>query len=402
MKNACSLTQVLDDIASYRDELVALRRDLHAHPETAFEEFRTADIVAKALAGWGIEVHRGLAGTGVVGVLRRGQGSRSIGLRADMDALHLEEQQGRAHGSVVPGKMHGCGHDGHVAMLLGAARYLSAAHDFDGTVHFVFQPAEEGEGGGKRMVEEGLFERFPMDAIYGLHNQPGMAAGSFGVRAGPMMASFDYLEITIQGTGGHGAFPHTTRDPILAAARVIEALQGIVSRRLNPLDSAVLSVTTVHAGETHNVIPDLAKLTGTVRTFRPQVRDQIAEELRHIAAGLGAAHGVKIDAKLESRYPPTVNTKQEAELAARAAQALVGEARVDTELLPMMAAEDFGFMLQARPGAYAWIGNGIGSAGGCMVHNPAYDFNDEILAIGSAYWVSLVRTALPLDTRSNA
>ena len=390
----------LREIEAFLPDLTRIRHDLHAHPETAFEELRTSDIVAVQLESYGIEVHRGLARTGVVGVIRGGDGARAIGLRADMDALPIQETGALAYRSTVAGKMHGCGHDGHTAMLLGAARQLTRRRDFDGTVYLIFQPAEEGEGGGRLMVEEGLFERFPMDAVYGMHNIPGMAAGTFGVMPGPMMASFDVLDIDVQGVGGHAAFPHTTRDPILAGAKLVEALQCVVSRRVDPLDSAVVSITTFHAGDTHNVIPSSARLTGTVRVFRPEVRDTIQDEISRICAGLAQAMSVKIELKYERRYPPTVNSPAEARIACDAAVRLVGPERVHTQMQALMAAEDFAFMLQACPGAYVWIGNGIGSRGGCMVHHPDYDFNDDILALGSAYWVSLVDTAL--GTRRDA
>ncbi len=389
----------LDEIRSTSDALVRIRHDLHAHPETAFEEVRTAAVVASYLRALGLEVHEGIAATGVVAVVTGRPGPRSIGLRADMDALPIEEAGDRPYRSTVPGKMHGCGHDGHTAMLLGAARYLAAhRQDFAGTVVLIFQPAEEGDGGGRRMVEEGLFERFPVDAVYGMHNIPGMEAGTFGVMPGPMMASFDLFDITVRGKGGHAAFPHTTVDPLLAGVRLVEALQGIVSRRVNPLDAAVVSVTTFHAGDTHNVIAETARLSGTVRVFKAEVRDAIEAEMRRMCDGLAHAHGVQIALDYQRRYPPTVNSAPEAAIARDAAQRLVGPERVTVDAQALMAAEDFAFMLEARPGAYVWIGNGTGAQGGCMVHNPAYDFNDAILPIGSAYWVSLVHTALGADT----
>jgi hippurate hydrolase len=375
--------------------MVRIRRDLHAHPETAFEEVRTAGIVAAFLRALGLEVHQGIAITGVVATIHGRPGPRSIGLRADMDALPIAELGDRPYRSTVSNKMHGCGHDGHTAMLLGAARYLCAHRDdFEGAVHLIFQPAEEGDGGGRRMVEEGLFDRFPMDAVYGMHNIPGMVAGTFGVMPGPMMASFDLFDITVRGKGGHAAFPHTTIDPLLAGARLVDALQGIVSRRVNPLDAAVVSVTTFHAGDTHNVIADNARLSGTVRVFKADVRDAVEAEMRRLCEGLAIAHDVGIDLRYERRYPPTVNSAPEAAIARAAAERLVGKPQVIVDGQALMAAEDFAFMLEARPGAYVWIGNGVGAQGGCMVHNPGYDFNDEILSLGSAYWVSLVQTAL--------
>jgi len=395
MRQEGAAVSPLEEIQAYRDELVRIRHDLHAHPETAFEEVRSAGLVADMLESLGIATYRGIARTGVVGALRAGTGTRAIGLRADMDALPMTEANTFAHRSIVPGKMHGCGHDGHTAMLLGAARYLAAHPAFDGTVYFIFQPAEEGEGGGRLMVEEGLFERFPMDAVYGMHNIPGMPAGTFGVMPGPMMASFDLLDVEVRGKGGHAAFPHAAIDPVLAGSALVCALQGIVSRRVSPLDSAVVSVTTFHAGDTHNVIPPSARLSGTVRVFKEEVRNAVEAEIRRICEGVAHTHGVEIELRYDRRYPPTVNSEAEAGIAREAALALVGPARVLTQAQALMAAEDFAFMLQARPGAYVWIGNGVGQEGGCMVHNPNYDFNDAILPLGSAYWVSLVRTALP-------
>ncbi len=385
----------LSVIEGYRDDLVRIRHDLHAHPETAFEETRTAGIVAAELKALGLETHEGLARTGVVGVLRAGDGDRAIGLRADMDALPIAEANTFAHRSTIPGKMHACGHDGHTTMLLGAARYLAGHPDFDGTVYFIFQPAEEGDGGGRLMVEEGLFQRFPMQAVYGMHNIPGIPAGTFGVMPGPMMASFDLIDIQIHGKGGHAAFPHTATDVVLAGSSLVCALQDIVSRRLDPQDPAVVSITNFHAGDAHSVMPAEARLSGTVRTFSDAVRDAVEEEMRRICAGIAQTHRVEVALSYDRRYPPTVNTEREAAVAREAATRLVGEERVLTRAQALMAAEDFAFMLQACPGAYVWLGNGVGQEGGCMVHNPGYDFNDAILPLGSAYWVSLVQTALP-------
>lgn len=385
----------LSVIEGFHDELVRIRRDLHAHPETAFEETRTAGIVAAELKALGLEVHEGIARTGLVGVLRAGQSERAIGLRADMDALPIAEANSFAHRSTVAGKMHACGHDGHTAMLLGAARYLARHPDFDGTVYFIFQPAEEGEGGGRQMVEEGLFQRFPMQAVYGMHNIPGIAAGTFGVMPGPMMASFDLLDIHIRGKGGHAAFPQAATDVVLAGSALVCALQDIVSRRISPLDPAVVSITTFHAGDTHNVLPAEARLSGTVRVFSEAVRDQVEQEMQRICDSIAQLHRVDITLDYDRRYPPTVNTEAEAALAREAATRLVGAEHVLTRAQALMAAEDFAFMLQACPGAYIWLGNGIGEEGGCMVHNPGYDFNDAVLSLGSAYWVSLVQTALP-------
>lgn len=372
----------------------AIRRDLHQHPETAFEETRTADIVAGLLASWGIEVHRGLAKTGVVGVLRRGTGTRSIALRADMDALDMDEANEFAHRSSIPGKMHGCGHDGHTASLLAAADHLARQGRFNGTVSFIFQPAEENEGGGRAMIEAGLFDRFPCEAVFGLHNIPGIAVGSFALRPGAMMAGFDTFDIEFVGRGGHAAMPHTTLDPIPAAASFVLAAQTIVSRNLPPEKAAVLSVTRFAGGSAYNVIPERAALAGTVRYFDPAVRERIEERLRATASGIAAAHGVEAVVRYDRRYPATLNSPAETEFCARVLTAAFGADRVDTDPRPLMASEDFAFMLEARPGCYVWTGNGDGE-GSCMVHNPRYDFNDAVIPYAATYWVKLVEAALP-------
>jgi len=372
--------------------LIALRHELHAHPETAFEEYRTAARVTEELERCGLEVHTGLAGTGVVGTLRAGGGSRSIGLRADLDALDLEETSGLPYASTRPGKMHACGHDGHTTMLLGAARCLAASPEFDGVVHFIFQPAEENVAGGRRMVEEGLFERFPMEAVFGMHNMPGLELGRMGVRSGPVMASADFFELILTGLGGHGAYPHKARDPILAAAHIITAWQGIVSRQVDPIESAVISVTRIHGGHTTNVIPERVTLAGTTRAFKIEIQDLIEQSMRQLAEGIAAAHGLDARLGYERRYPSTVNSEREANLALEAMLATVGPDNVRTDLPPTMGAEDFGWMLRARPGAYVVIGNGTG---GPALHNPGYDFNDAAIPTGVAYWVNLVRHLLP-------
>ena len=384
---------VIERVREMHGELVELRRDIHAHPETAFEERRTSDIVARKLEAFGIEVHRGLAKTGVVGTLRSGGSTRAIGLRADMDALPIQELNAFAHRSCNDGRMHACGHDGHTAMLLGAARYLAETRDFDGTVDFIFQPAEEGEGGGRAMVEEGLFERFPVEAVFGMHNWPGMPVGRFGLRAGPMMASSDVFEITVRGRGGHAALPHDGVDPIVAASAIVQALQTIVSRNVNPVDAGVVSVTQFNGGRTWNVIPDEVVLRGTTRAFRPATQDLLETRLREIAEGLARAHGAEARVHYERRYPPTVNSARETELCARVLEAMAGPENVERDIDPVMGAEDFAFMLQAKPGCYIFIGNGPGE-GGCMLHNAHYDFNDEILPIGASYWARLVEHAL--------
>ena len=384
---------VIDSIAAAADELTAWRRDIHAHPETAFEEKRTSDVVAAKLQSFGVEVHRGLAGTGVVGRLTAGQGNRAIALRADMDALHITEQNDFAYRSKNDGKMHACGHDGHTTMLLGAARHLAETKDFDGTVYFIFQPAEENEGGARVMIEDGLFEQFPVEAVYGMHNMPHMPVGQFAVRSGPMMAAFDIFELTITGHGSHAAMPHQGRDPVVVAAQIVTALQGIVSRATDPLDAAVVSVTQIHGGDTWNVIPNAVTLRGTTRAFRDRVQDRFEPEIRQIAEGLCAAHGVTFDLMYERRYPATVNTTTETEQAAAAAGEVAGADQVDRDPVPLMGSEDFAFMLRERPGCYLWIGNGARD-GGCMLHNPRYDFNDAILPLGASYWVRLAESVL--------
>jgi len=384
---------IIDRIGELHGEMTAWRRDLHAHPETAFEEHRTSNVVAGLLTAFGLEVHRGLAKTGVVASLRAGKGTRAIGLRADLDALPIREENTFAHRSTYDGRMHACGHDGHTAMLLGAAKYLAATRGFDGTVHFIFQPAEENEGGGRALVEEGLFERFPCDAVYGMHNWPGMAVGQFGVLPGPMMASFDIFEIGIAGRGAHAAMPHNGIDPVVAGSALVQALQTIPSRSVNPVDAAVVTVTQFHAGDTWNVIPGHAVLRGTTRAFRPEIQDEIERGVRRVCAGIDAAYGTSSAVRYERRYPPTINAPRETAVAAAAIAKVVGEENVRTDLQPTMGAEDFAFMLQAKPGCYVWIGNGPGD-GGCMLHNPRYDFNDDCLPIGASYWATLVEHVL--------
>ncbi|MDR0635349.1 MAG: amidohydrolase [Azoarcus sp.] len=400
----------LDSAHQIRAALQAIRRDLHAHPELAFSETRTAEAVAAQLAALGIETHRGLGGTGVVGTIRAGGDSgRAIGLRADMDALPIAEGNGFAHRSLHAGRMHACGHDGHTAMLLGAARLLAEGRDFDGTVYLIFQPAEEGAGGARVMVEEGLFDRFPMEAIYGMHNWPGLPAGHFAVHAGPVMAGTDRFDIHIEGVGGHAAMPHQGADPVLAGAALVQSIQSIVARALDPLDSAVVSVTCFHAGDAFNVLPACARLSGTLRSFSAAVREKALARLRALCAGTGEAFGVRIVfAPLPGAYPPTINTVAEAAQCVEAAAAVAGRENVRTGERPSMGAEDFAFYLRHRPGAYVWIGNGDAGiadpalAGcerriGAALHNPVYDFNDDILPVGAAYWVELVRRLLPRE-----
>ena len=377
-------------------DLIAIRHDIHAHPELAFHETRTADIVARELASYGLEVHRGLAKTGVVGTLRKGKGTRAIGLRADMDALPVEEKNAFAHCSRHAGKMHACGHDGHTTLLLGAARYLAEnkdALDFDGTVHFIFQPAEESEAGADVMVKDGLFDLFPVEAVYGLHNWPGIAVGEMSVMPGPVMAGTCAFEISICGHGCHAAMPHQGVDTLVVASHLVLALQTVVARSLHPCESAVVSVTQIHGGEALNVIPDDAVLRGTIRTFKPEIQDQVEAAIERLCAGVAATYGATIKATYDRRYPPTVNSAAETELCRQAAGAVFAETKVRRDDIPSMAAEDFAYMLQVKPGCYVWLGNGPGT-GGCSLHNPHYDFNDEILPLGISYWVKLVETVL--------
>ncbi|WP_345792147.1 M20 aminoacylase family protein [Thauera sp. JM12B12] len=384
---------LIESVRPLQNKLTAIRRDIHAHPELAFAEHRTAELVARHLEALGIETHRGIGGTGVVGVVRGRRGLRAIGLRADMDALPITERNEFAHRSTIPGCMHACGHDGHTTMLLGAAEALVARKDFDGTVYLIFQPAEEGEGGAPAMIADGLFERFPMEAVFGMHNWPGMEAGTFAIHSGPVMASADRFDIRFTGVGAHAAMPHLGVDPVVAGAAFVQAAQTLVSRVLDPIDAGVVSVTQFHAGEAYNVIPDRAELCGTVRTFSAEVRDRLERGLRQVAEGIAQSHGVQVDFAFRRGYPPTVNTSAEAALCAEAAREVAGPERVFTDRRPSMGAEDFAYFLEHKPGAYVWIGNGPGE-GGCMLHNPNYDFNDEVMPAGVAYWCALVRRLL--------
>ena len=387
----------IEELGRYLPQMTQWRRHIHANPETAFEEVGTAAYVVERLRSFGIdEIHEGIAKTGVVASIRAGTSSRAIGLRADLDALDMQEGTGVAWQSTRSGKHHACGHDGHTTMLLGAAQHLATTRNFDGTVHLIFQPAEENEGGGRVMVEEGLFDRFPMQAVFGMHNIPGMAAGHMAVKAGPMMASYDIFEITITGRGSHGAMPHRGIDPITTGAELVQKLQTIVSRNIDPLEPAVVSVTKFHSGTAWNIIPNEAVIGGTVRAFSEAVQSQIEERIRQLCEGTAASHGATISVRYERRYPPTVNHPEEAALCLRVARELLGADAVNDNPRPAMGSEDFAWMLRARPGAYVWIGNGNGSVGGCMVHNPGYDFNDAILPTGAAYWVRLAETALAL------
>ena len=381
---------ILPALAAQADELAGWRRALHAMPETAFEEHRTSTFVAEKLESFGLPVHRGLAGTGLVATLKgnRGDGP-AIGLRADMDALDIHEATNLPWRSDTPGKMHACGHDGHMTMLLAAARHLSQNPDFKGTVHFIFQPAEENEGGGKVMVEQGLFELFPMQGVYGLHNWPNAPFGTFLGRPGAMFAAFDIFEVTVIGRGAHAAMPQRGIDPVLAASHLVAQLQSIVSRSVNPQEAAVVSVTQIHGGDTWNVIPDEVVLRGTVRTFSPEVRDLAEQRFRAIVEGVCAAQGARAEVRYDRRYPSLVNHAAEFGHALAAAHATVGAA-VDADFERIMAAEDFAYMLEAVPGAYLCLASGPGA----NLHNAAYDFNDALLPVGASYWVNLVQSLL--------
>jgi hippurate hydrolase len=384
-----------DRIKSFHGDMTVWRRDLHAHPEIGFEESRTSAFVAAKLAEFGCTVHQGVGKTGVVGVLQTGNGP-SIGLRADMDALPMDETTGLPYASKTAGRMHACGHDGHTTMLLGAARYLAETRNFDGTVHFIFQPAEEGLGGAKAMLADGLFERFPCSAVYGMHNTPGLAVGKFAIRPGPMMAGGAFFDITITGRGTHGARPEAGIDPVLAACHVTTALQSIVARNVSPQDTAVLSVTAIHAGEAYNVIPQTAVLRGTVRSFSSSTMRQIEEAMRRTAEGVAAGLGAKAEVDIRALFAPLVNNPAETTFMADTAADLVGEAEVDRNRPGNMASEDFAFMLEACPGAYINLGNGDASA---PVHNPAYDFNDAALPLGASLYARLVERKLPRLTK---
>ena len=385
---------VTNAIGALHAEMTRWRRDLHAHPELGFQETRTSAVVAGLLEEFGLtEVHRSVGRTGVVATLRAGRSTRSVGLRADMDALPIDEANAFDHRSCHQGRMHACGHDGHTAMLLGAAKYLARTRDFDGVVHFIFQPAEEGLGGAKAMVDEGLFEQFPMEAVYGMHNGPGLPVGSFAIRPGAMMAGGAFFDVAITGVGAHGARPEAGIDPVVVAAHITTALQTIVSRNARPIDTVVLSITRIHGGEAYNVIPQTARLSGTVRVFSRDSMQMVEERMRQIAGGVAQGFGATAEVDFREVFLPLVNTPEETEFVADVAASLVGEDNVDRRRPLIMASEDFSYMLNACPGAYINIGNGDGE-GACQVHNPGYDFNDEILALGASYWVKLVESKL--------
>jgi amidohydrolase len=396
--------KIIDSITTQAAGIAAIRKQIHANPELCFAEVQTADLVASKLTEWGIPMHRGMGTTGVVGIIKNGTSDRAIGLRADMDALPMQEFNTFAHASKNAGKMHACGHDGHTAMLLAAAQHLSKNRHFDGTVYLIFQPAEEGGGGAREMIKDGLFEKFPMEAVYGMHNWPGMQVGKFAVSSGPVMASSNEFKIVIHGKGGHAALPHDGIDPVLAACQMVQAFQTIISRNKKPIEAGVISVTMIHAGEATNVIPDSVEIQGTVRTFTLELLDLIEKRMREIAEHTSAAFGATCDFEFDRNYPPTINSAAEANFAAQVMGDIVGAANV-LQQEPTMGAEDFSYMLLEKPGAYCFIANGegdhraIGHGGGpCMLHNPSYDFNDDLIPLGATFWVRLVEESLKAGT----
>jgi len=387
--------QLIESILADAAAITAIRRDIHAHPELCFQEHRTADVIAKALTDWGIPIHRGLGKTGVVGIVSNGSSSRAVGLRADIDALPMTEHNTFAHASTHPGRMHACGHDGHTAMLLAAARHFARHRNFDGTVYLIFQPAEEGGAGAREMMRDGLFEKFPMEAVFGAHNWPGLKVGQFALKPGPVMASSNEFRITIRGKGSHAALPHNGIDPVPVACQMVQAFQTIITRNRRPVDPGVISVTMIHAGEATNVVPDACELQGTVRTFSLELIDLIEQRMRAIAEHTCAAFGAQCEFEFRRNYPPTINHPAETEFARRVLGQVVGPGNVH-EYEPTMGSEDFSFFLQEKPGCYFVIGNGDGShregghgLGPCMLHNPSYDFNDELIPLGATAWVRI-------------
>ena len=382
----------IDRIQAYADELTAIRRDLHAHPEIGFEETRTSGIVAEKLSQWGIEVHRGLGGTGVIGVLKgKGDSGKRIGLRADMDALPMEENTNLPWRSTIPGRFHGCGHDGHTTMLLGTARYLAETRNFDGTVHFIFQPAEEGLGGARAMIKDGLFQKFPCDELYGLHTAPDLAHGEIAILPGPAMAGADFFDIKISGYGAHGAMPERSKDAVVIATSVAQAIQTIVSRNVEPLQAAVVSITQIHAGSAYNVIPGDAWLCGTVRAFSDSVRALVRERMRAICAGMAAAFNCEIDVDIRDTFSVLVNQEEQSKVVEEVARTVVEPSKVLTRSTPKMGSEDFADMLQTIPGAYFWVGHD----GSVPVHNPGYVLDDKILPIGASMFARIIETRMP-------
>ncbi|MGO9139740.1 MAG: M20 aminoacylase family protein [Syntrophales bacterium] len=385
---------VHDKIGAMTEEMTMWRRTLHSCPETAFAENETSDYVAERLLSFGLDIHRGLAGTGIVATIQRGAGnSPAIGLRSEIDALDITEATGLPYASRNEGKMHACGHDGHMSMLLGAAKYLAGNDTFRGTVHFIFQPAEENEGGGGRMVRERLFDRFPVRSVFGLHNFPVLPEGMFAICKGPMMAAYDVFDIEVRGKGGHAATPQNVKDPILASSYLVNIFQSIVSRDIDPVNAPVISITEIHGGTSYNVIPDTVRLRGTTRHFLPAVQDMVEARMREICAGVSTSFGITVEMGYERRYPPLVNTDRETDEAIRAATMVAGEGRVLTDIAPVMTSEDFAFLLKEKPGAYMGIGAGNPKEGG-RLHQASYDFNDRILPVGASYWAALVETLL--------
>jgi hippurate hydrolase len=392
--------QVIESILADAAAIAAVRRDIHAHPELCFEERRTADVIAKQLTDWGIPIDRGMGTTGVVAILKAGTSDRAVGLRADIDALPMTEHNQFAHASRHAGKMHACGHDGHTAMLLAAAKHLSKHRNYDGTVYLVFQPAEEGGGGAREMIKDGLFEKFPMEAIFGAHNWPGMAVGQFALKSGPAFASSNEFSITIHGKGSHAAMPHNGIDPVPIACQIVQAFQTIISRNMRPIDAGVISVTMIHGGEATNVVPDSCQIQGTVRTFTLEVLELIERRMQAIAENICAAFETRCEFHFKRNYPPTINHAAETEFARQVMTDMVGAANVQ-EFEPTMGSEDFSFFLQQMPGCYFLIGNGDGShrdgghgMGPCMLHNPSYDFNDDLIPLGATLWVRLAEAWL--------
>ena len=392
--------KLIDSILADAAAVTAIRRDIHAHPELCFEEVRTADVIAQTLTDWGIPVHRGLGTTGVVGIVKNGSSPRALGLRADIDALPMTEKNQFAHASRHPGKMHACGHDGHTAMLLAAAKHFAQHRNFDGTVYLVFQPAEEGGGGAREMIKDGLFERFPMEALFGMHNWPGMQVGQFAVKNGPIFASSNEFRIVIRGKGGHAALPHNTVDPVPVACQMVQGFQTIITRNKRPIDAGVISVTMIHTGEATNVVPDACEIQGTVRTFTLEVLDLIEQRMAEIARHTAAAYGCEVEFEFHRNYPPTINHPEETAFVRRVMGEVVGPENV-LDFEPTMGAEDFSYFLQHKPGAYFLIGNGDGThregghgLGPCVLHNPTYDFNDDLIPLGATLWVRLAEAWL--------
>ena len=392
--NARTDLPALAAIRAIEDEMLASRHQIHANPELGFEELATSDLVAERLQRWGYAVHRGLGKTGVVGTLVCGDGQKRLGIRADMDALPIVETSGRPWASRVLGKMHACGHDGHTTMLLGAARHLAATRAFNGTLHVVFQPAEEGMGGARVMIEDGFFEQFPCDAMFALHNMPGLPEGQFGFITGPAMASSDSATITVRGKGGHGAMPQAAVDPVVAASAIVMALQTIVSRNVPPLDMGIITVGAFHSGTTFNVIPETAELKLTIRALRPEVRDQLERRIKEVVHAQASVYGATAEVQYDRRYPVLVNDAESTDFARQVARDWVGEAGMVPNLPPLTGSEDFSFFLEKCKGSYLLLGNGVGAEGGCMVHNPGYDFNDRCLGTGASYWVRLAQAFL--------